>query len=51
MIVASKMIRYTLEQGKYPVWACHCKNIASEKMAESLGFVKEDECTIIKVAN
>ena len=51
MIVASKMIRYTLEQGKNPVWACHCKNIASEKMAESLGFVKEDECTIIKVAN
>lgn len=51
MIVASKMIRYTLEQGKNPVWACHCKKIASEKMAESLGFVKEDECTIIKVAN
>lgn len=51
MIVASKMIQYTLEQGKNPVWACHYKNIASEKMAESLGFVKEDECTIIKVAN
>lgn len=50
MIVASKVIQYTLEQGKNPVWACHYKNIASEKMAESLGFVKKDECTIIRVA-
>lgn len=49
MIVAKKMIQYTLEQGKYPVWACHYKNAPSEKMAEKLGFVKVDECTIIKV--
>ena len=38
MIVANKMIQYTLEQGKGPVWACHYKNTASERMAEKLGF-------------
>jgi len=51
MIVANRMIKYTLEQGKTPVWACHCKNIASEKMAGKLGFVKDSECTIIKVTD
>ena len=48
MIVANKMIQYTIEQAKEPVWACHYKNIASEKMAEKLGFVKVSECSIIK---
>lgn len=37
MIVAKKMIQYTIEQSKRPVWACHYKNSASEKMAEKLG--------------
>lgn len=48
MIVANKMIQYTIEQKKEPVWACHYKNVASEKMAEKLGFVKVSECSIIK---
>lgn len=48
MIVVNKMIQYTLEQGKEPVWACHYKNTASEKMAEKLGFVKVSECSAIK---
>lgn len=48
MIVANKMIQYTIEQAKEPVWACHYKNVASEKMAEKLGFIKVSECSIIK---
>lgn len=47
-IVAKKMIDYTINQQKNPVWACHYKNTASEKMAEKLGFVKTSECTVIK---
>lgn len=48
MIVANKMIQYTIQQGKEPVWACHYKNTASEKMAEKLGFIKVSECSVIK---
>lgn len=48
MIVAKKMIQYTLDQSKQPVWACHYKNTASERMAEKLGFVKVSECSVIK---
>ncbi|MBD5503702.1 MAG: GNAT family N-acetyltransferase [Lachnospiraceae bacterium] len=48
MIVANKMIQYTTGQAKEPVWACHYKNTASEKMAEKLGFIKASECSIIK---
>lgn len=48
MIVANKMIQYTIDQAKEPVWACHYKNVASEKMAEKLGFIKVSECSIIK---
>lgn len=48
MIVANKMVQYTIEQAKSPVWACHCKNAASEKIAEKLGFVKVSECSVIK---
>ncbi len=48
MIVANKMIQYTIEQAKEPVWACHYKNTASEKMAKKLGFIKVSECSIIK---
>ena len=48
MIVANKMIQYTIQQEKEPVWACHYKNTASEKMAEKLGFIKVSECSVIK---
>lgn len=48
MIVAKKMIQYAIDQSKQPVWACHYKNNASEKMAEKLGFVKVSECSVIK---
>ncbi len=48
IIAAKKMIQYTVKQEKNPVWACHYKNVASEKMAEKLGFVKVSECYIIR---
>ena len=48
MMVANKMIQYTIEQAKQPVWACHYKNAASKKMAEKLGFIKVSECSVIK---
>lgn len=48
LIVAQKMIQYTIGQEKEPVWACHYKNAASERMAEKLDFVKVSECSIIK---
>lgn len=51
LIAAKKMIEYTIQQKKNPVWACHYKNTASEKMAEKLGFVKVSECSIIKSKN
>lgn len=48
LIVAKKMIQYAIEQDKKPVWACHYRNTASEKIAEKLGFQKMSECSIIK---
>lgn len=51
MFVAKKMIQYTIAQGKKPVWACHYKNIASERIAEKLDFIKLSECSIIKSNN
>lgn len=48
LIVAQKMIEFTVKQEKNPVWACHYKNTASEKTAEKLGFVKVSECSVIK---
>lgn len=47
LIAAQKMIEFTLKQKKNPVWACHYKNAASEKLAEKLGFVKVSECAVI----
>ena len=47
-IAANAMIKYVIEQGKAPVWACHHTNIASNKMAQSLGFVKIHRCYVIK---
>lgn len=48
MMVAKRMIQYIIEQAKEPVWACHCKNVASKKMAEKMGFIKTSECFVIK---
>lgn len=45
---AGKMVQYALEQGKEPVWACHCANLASGKLAEKLGFSKVSECSVLK---
>lgn len=47
-IVAEKMIQYSFRQHKRPVWACHSNNMASQKLAEKLGFVKTSECYTIK---
>lgn len=30
------------------MWACHYEKVASERMAEKLGFMKVAECFIIK---
>lgn len=49
ILAARKMIQYTIAQGKNPVWACHYQNIASAKIAEKLGFIKNAECSIIKM--
>ncbi|MBQ6868393.1 MAG: GNAT family N-acetyltransferase, partial [Clostridia bacterium] len=46
--VANQMIKYTLEQNKLPVWACHCTNAGSNRMAQSLGFVISHQCYFIK---
>lgn len=48
LAAANRMIQYALEQAKEPVWACHYQNIASERMAEKLGFIKVSECSVIK---
>ena len=45
---AEKMAQYALEQGKAPVWACRCGNLASGKLAEKLGFFKISECSVLK---
>lgn len=47
---AKMMMKYTQKQGKAPVWACYYKNMASQKIAEKLGFSKTAECYIIKSA-
>lgn len=47
-IVSDKMIQYCFQQQKRPVWACHSNNIASQKLAEKLGFVKVSECFTIR---
>ena len=47
-IVSDKMVQYCFQQHKRPVWACHSNNIASQKLAEKVGFVKTSECFTIK---
>ena len=48
---AAAMIQETLSQGKVPVWACHAQNIGSQKLAESLGFVRCGECLTVRKAD
>ena len=48
MIAAERMIQYCFEQYKSPVWSCDVKNIASQKIAEKIGFVKSSEYTTIR---
>lgn len=48
---AKSMIRYSLSQHKRPVWACDSSNIASQKLAYKLGFVKSAECCTVKNKN
>ncbi len=46
---AKMMINYSFDAGKSPVWACHCNNAASKRLAEKIGFAKTSECSIIKI--
>lgn len=46
---AKMMIKYAFDAGKSPVWACHCNNAASKRLAEKIGFEKTSECSIIKI--
>lgn len=48
MIAAERMIQYCFEQHKSPVWSCDAMNIASQIIAEKLGFVKTSEYTTIR---
>jgi len=50
-IVSKAMIEYCLNQAKSPVWACHCSNTASAKLAEKVGFSKTSECYVIRKNN
>lgn len=48
LAAAEKMIQFCYEQHKRPVWSCDVNNIASQKTAEKLGFVKCSEYTTIR---
>ena len=45
----NEMIKAVIASGKKPVWACHSLNTGSRKLAESSGFVKTGECTVITI--
>ena len=45
----NEMIKAIIASGKKPVWACHSLNTGSQKLAESSGFVKTAECTVITI--
>ncbi|MDE7288530.1 MAG: GNAT family N-acetyltransferase [Oscillospiraceae bacterium] len=47
-VAAKMMIKYAFDVRKSPVWACHCNNDASKRLAEKIGFIKTSECSIIK---
>lgn len=49
LAAAEKMIRFCFEQHKRPVWSCDVNNIASQKIAEKLGFVKHSEYVTIRL--
>ncbi len=48
VLAAEQMIRYCIEQGKRPVWACDTGNTASRRLAEKLGFSIVSEYTTIR---
>lgn len=48
LAAAEKMIQFCFEQHKRPVWSCDVNNIASQKTAEKLGFVKHSEYITIR---
>ncbi len=48
-IVAQKMIEYSLNQHKMPVWACNAANAASYNLAMKLGFTKVSECCTVRI--
>ena len=41
---AGEMIRYAIETGRRPVWACAETNEGSRKTAVKLGFVQDNWC-------
>ncbi len=47
-IAAQAMIKYALEHGRRPVWACDTANTASQRLAVSIGFAKVSEYTTIR---
>ncbi len=48
LAAAEKMIQFCFEQRKRPVWSCDVNNVASQKTAEKLGFVKHSEYVTIR---
>ena len=48
LATAEKMIQFCFERHKRPVWSCDANNIASQKTAEKLGFVKNSEYVTIR---
>ena len=48
LAAAEKMIQFCFEQHTRPVWSCDANNIASQKIAEKLGFVKHSEYFTIR---
>ncbi len=48
MLAAEAMLRYCFAQRKRPVWSCDTGNIASQKLAEKLGFERVSEYTTIR---
>ena len=48
-VVVKEMIRYILDAGKKPVWACQDTNEFSGKLAEKCGFIRTGECCVINV--
>ncbi len=45
----NEMIKAVTASGKKPVWACHSLNTGSRKLAESTGFIKTAECSVMTI--